>query len=147
MPHTYVDNVHHCVFSTAERRPFIKKALQPRLWSYIAGIAKEHEIRPLLIGGVDDHCHALIALPTRICVADAMRWIKGGSSKWFKETYVRDFGWQEGFGAFGVSASQRSKVLDYIRRQREHHAKTDFKSEYVGLLKKHGIVFEEKYLR
>jgi REP element-mobilizing transposase RayT len=146
MPHTYVDNVLHCVFSTAERRPFIHLELQPQLWSYMAGIAREHKIKTLLIGGMADHCHALIALPSTVCIADAMRWIKGGSSKWLREKHVRGFGWQEGFAAFGVSASQRDKVLAYIRNQPQHHRKIDFKSELITLLEKHGVEYDDRYL-
>lgn len=146
MPHTFVDNVMHCVFSTAERKPFIEPRLQPELWSFMAGIARRHDIKPLLFGGVADHCHALIALPSRICIADAMRWIKGGSSKWFREKHVPTFHWQEGFAAFGVSASQRERVAAYIRRQPEHHRKLDFKIAFVSLLAKHGIQYDERYL-
>jgi putative transposase len=112
----------------------------------MAGIAREHKIKTLLIGGMPDHCHALIALPSTVCIADAMRWIKGGSSKWFREKHVRGFGWQEGFAAFGVSASQRDKVLIYIRNQPQHHRKIDFKSELMTLLEKHGVEYDERYL-
>ena len=95
-----------------------------------------------------DHTHILLGLKPGIAPSDLIGDIKTGSSNHInKQRWIGcQFSWQEGFGAFGVSVSQRAKVLDYIRRQPEHHAKADFKAEYIALLKKHGIAYEEKYL-
>jgi putative transposase len=146
LPHTHIDNVLHFVFSTHERRPFIKETLQPELWAYMGGIAKKNGAKPIVIGGMEDHAHLLLALPSELAIAKAMQLIKGGSSKWFRDKYVRDFGWQQGFGGFSVSASLVPKVTAYIRGQKEHHRKFDFKEEYLLLLKKHGVAYDPKYL-
>jgi REP element-mobilizing transposase RayT len=146
MPHTHIDNVMHFVFSTRERRPQIKPDLQPHLWAYMGGIAKRHDIRPIKIGGMEDHAHLLLALPSEVSPAKAMQFIKGGASKWFAENHVKGFGWQTGFGGFSVSASLVPKVIQYIAHQREHHKKFDFQQEYLTLLKKHGIAYDPKYL-
>jgi len=103
-------------------------------------------MRPIIIGGVEDHVHMLIAMPTDVSPADAMRSVKAGSSKWFRVEHLRDFGWQQGFGAFGVSHSLVPKTIRYIQNQREHHRKMDFKSEYRMLLDRHGVEYEERYL-
>jgi putative transposase len=146
MPHTHIDNVMHFVFSTHERRPLIGLDLQPHLWAYMGGIAKKNGVRPLKIGGMEDHVHMLLGLPSELAPAKAMQLIKGGSSKWFGETHVKGFAWQAGFGGFSVSGSLVPRVAHYIAHQREHHKKFDFKEEYLLLLKKHNIEYDPKYL-
>ncbi len=100
------------------------------------------------IGGVEDHVHILLSLPATIPVSKAMQLIKGGSSKWIHETFPdqRLFSWQEEYGAFSVSVSQLDKTIAYIRRQPEHHRKVTFQEEFLLLLKKHGVEYDERYL-
>ncbi len=107
MSHSYVSNLMHCTFSTKERLPFIEPELETRLWPYIGGIARENRMRPLAIGGISDHLHALLSLPATMSFAKAVQLIKGGSSKWIHDAsdQYRQFAWQEGYGAFSVSTA------------------------------------------
>ena len=100
------------------------------------------------IGGVADHVHMLLSLPSSMAIAKAMQLIKGGSSKWVHDTFPehRLFGWQVKYGSFSVSVSQLDKIMEYIRDQAEHHKKTSFKEEFIALLKKHRIHYDERYL-
>ena len=147
MSHTYCSLLYHCVFSTKNRRRLIAPEIQPRLWAYIGGIARDHGMKPLAIGGVDDHAHLLLALPASIAVATAMREIKSGSSRWMHETCrIADFEWQEGYGAFSVGQSQVGAALSYIAAQKDHHRRRDFQSEYLAILRKHRIDCDPRYL-
>ncbi len=123
MSHSFVSNLMHCTFSTKGRYPFIDSDLEPRLWSYLGGIARENRMKALAIGGTADHLHALLSLPGMMSFAKAVQLIKGGSSKWINDTFPRPkkFEWQEGYGAFSVSASQVPKTIAYINNQKEHH--------------------------
>ena len=100
------------------------------------------------IGGVSDHVHILLSLPSTLCIAKALQLIKGGSSKWVHETFPqhRLFGWQIKYGAFSVSVSQLHKTVQYIKSQPEHHRKMTFREEFLALLKKHQIAYDERYL-
>jgi putative transposase len=100
------------------------------------------------IGGMEDHIHILLSLPSTIAIAKAMQLIKGGASKWVHETFPQHgrFAWQEKYGAFSVSVSQLEKITEYIKGQKEHHRKMTFKEEFVALLRKHGIEYDERYL-
>ena len=100
------------------------------------------------IGGVADHIHILLSLPSTVALAKALQLIKGGSSKWVHDTFPehRLFGWQVKYGAFSVSVSQLDKTVQYIKNQAEHHRKMTFKEEFVALLKKHRIAYDERYL-
>ena len=145
---SYISSYHHCVFSTKERRPMITESLTERLYPYLAGIARENQFQAVEIGGVEDHIHILLSLPSTITIAKAMQLLKGGSSKWIHDTFPehRTFAWQKKYGSFSVSISHMDTVIAYIRRQKEHHQKFNFQTEFVRLLKKHRIEYDERYL-
>jgi putative transposase len=145
---SYVSSYYHCVFSIKERRPQITASLAERLWPFLGGIARQNNMRAIEIGGVADHVHMLISLPSTIPIAKAMQLIKGGSSKWVHETFPEErlFGWQMKYGAFSVSVSQLEKIVSYIKSQPEHHRRTTFQEEFLALLKKDRIEYDERYL-
>ena len=145
---SYVSSYFHCVFSTKERAKIITPSLQERLWPFMGGIARQNRITPVIIGGVEDHVHILLSLPPAMAIAKAMQLIKGGSSKWIHENFPeqRLFAWQEKNGAFSVSVSQLETTTRYIRDQKKHHRERSFQEEFLALLKKHQIEFDERYL-
>jgi putative transposase len=145
MPHSFVQNYVHVVFSTKERKKLLSKRMQPKLWAYMAGIARNHDFLVLANGGMEDHVHLLLQLPATLALAKAIGLIKANSSRWIGEHGTR-FEWQEGYGAFSVSASKRGTVEQYIATQEKHHQKMTFEREFLGLLKKHQIPFDPKYV-
>ena len=145
MSHSYTQNVVHLVFSTKERRRLIPAEFQPALWAYVAGICKKNEIFVHAVGGMDDHIHSLIQIPATMAMAKAVLTIKSNSSRWAREQSQR-FEWQEGYGAFSVSASNISTVQRYIQNQPAHHRKMSFEEEFVALLKKCGVEFDARYV-
>ncbi len=108
MSHTYASNRVHVVFSTRDGEKNLANDLQPKLWGYMKGIAKNHGFEVVKIGGASDHVHALLVVPPAMPLAKAVQPIKGCSSKWLNDTGAAgmNFAWQEGYGAFSVSASQ-----------------------------------------
>ncbi len=134
----------HFVFVTKGRRPFLKPPIQDRIWPYLGGIARANKMIALAIGGVEDHVHMLVGLSATLSVAKAVQLLKGNSSKWIHETFpeLREFEWQEGYGAFSVSVSGRDDTIAYIGRQAEHHRRTTFKEEFAVFLKKHAMAYE-----
>jgi putative transposase len=94
--------------------------------------------------GMADHAHVLFHLPPNITLAKAVSALKANSSRWLNERKIK-FAWQEGYAAFSVSASNLPVVAKYIRNQREHHKKISFETEFITLLKKHGVAFDPKY--
>jgi len=113
----------------------------------MGGIAREHRIKALGIGGMKDHVHILLSLPSSLPIATAMQEIKSASSHWMLETCaIRGFEWQEGYGAFSIGWTQVSATLAYIARQEEHHRKRDFQAEFIAFLKKHRIEYDQRYV-
>jgi len=148
MGHTYANLVFHAVFSTKERRPLIHDSFRPRLFEYLAGLARNEFRGALAVGGMENHVHGLLVLAPGTSVAEAMRGWKALSSKWVHETFPgeADFGWQEGYGAFSVSKSNVPQVASYIEQQAEHHRKITFEDEFLGLLKRHNIAYDPRYV-
>jgi REP-associated tyrosine transposase len=145
LSHTFSQNHLHVVFSTKERRKLIEPSMQPRLWAYMGGIARNHNFLVLANGGMEDHVHLLIQLPPVLSLAKAVSLLKANSSSWMKE-HGRKFAWQEGYGAFSVSASTLAAVERYIANQQKHHRRRTFEDEFIALLKKHGIPFDPKFV-
>ena len=145
---SYVSAYYHCVFSTKERRPLITPALSERLCPFLGGIARQNGMKAIEIGGMADHVHILLSLPSTLTIAKAMQLVKGGSSKWVHDTFPehRLFNWQVKYGAFGVSVSLLDKTIAYIKNQEAHHRKMTFQDEFLALLKRHRIAYDERYL-
>lgn len=144
MSHSYSSNRIHVIFSTKERQKRISQELQPKLWAYIAGIARHHGFEAIKVGGVQDHAHALLLLPPVLPLAKAIQMLKGSSSKWLNDTGAagENFAWQEGYGAFSVSASQTDGVVRYIENQLDHHAKRSYEEEFLEFLEKYGVAYD-----
>ncbi len=148
MANTYSNLFYHIVFSTKGRVDFIDQQIENRVWAYIGGIARKHDMTALHVGGIETHIHALIMAKPSIAPSQIAQWLKGESSKWIHEEFpeLSKFGWQDGYGIFSVSKSQAPDVIEYIRNQREHHQKQNFQDEYISLLKLHGIDYDERYV-
>jgi REP-associated tyrosine transposase len=148
MANTYTALHYQFVFSTKNRRPWIKPEMETRIWEYLGGIARANKIKPLKTGGINDHIHMLLGAPPTIAPSKIAQLVKGGSSAWIHETFpeLADFAWQDGYAAFTVSKSAIPDVTLYIARQREHHRKMTFQEEYRALLDRHGIEYDERYV-
>jgi REP element-mobilizing transposase RayT len=148
MGHSFTSSLYHCAFSTRGRRQLITADLQERLWPFMGGIARQNGMKALAIGGVADHVHLLLSLPSTLCIAKAIQQIKGASSRWVHETFreYRLFGWQEGYGAFSIGISQVDRTIQYVRAQPEHHRTKTFQEELVAMLRRHGMQYDERHL-
>jgi len=145
MSQSLVSNRVHVIFSTKERTPWIMPEQQQRLWAYIIGIGKRLDIAVLAIGGMEDHIHVLIALPATVPLAKAVQAIKSNSSRFVRQRVI-EFEWQKGYGGFSVSASAMDATVEYIRNQKKHHQKRDFKAEFLGFVKRYGVEYDPKYV-
>lgn len=148
MPGTYSQLLLHVVFSTKRRESLITADLAARLHPYIGGIVRAEKGVLYAIGGIEDHLHMYLRWRTDESVSDLMRTVKARSSLWVHETTpaLAGFAWREGYAVFSVSKSQEEVVKQYIAHQAEHHQTVDFKAELMGLLRKHTIEFDERYV-
>lgn len=148
MANTFSQIYIQTVFAVSNRMSLIKPAFQEDLYKYISGIVKNQGQKLISINGMADHIHILIGLKPSMALADLVRDIKADSSTHVnKNKWVRgNFSWQEGYGAFSYGHSQLDSIIRYIQNQEEHHKRRSFKNEYLTLLRKFDIAFEDKYV-
>ena len=149
MPQSLAKILVHTVFSTKDRRPFLRdRALREELHRYLGGILAKLECQPIIVGGIEDHVHLLSALSRTCEAAETVKEVKRGSSLWLKTKSpdLHDFAWQNGYGIFSIGFSQIESVRSYIARQEEHHRKVSFQDEFRLLLKRYEIEFDERYV-
>jgi REP element-mobilizing transposase RayT len=146
MATTYSNLLFHLVFSTKHRAPLIGPEWQDDLYGYIGGIVRQRRGKLLVAGGMPDHIHLLVKTPTDLAVADLVRDVKAISSGWRHEGGNTEFAWQTGYAAFTLGEEVVPTVENYIRTQHEHHRTESFEDEFVGLLTRHGIDYNPKYL-
>jgi REP element-mobilizing transposase RayT len=139
----------HTVFSTKERRPFLRElALREEMHRYLGGTLNHLGCQSIVVGGVEDHVHLLAGLSRTCQAAEMVKELKRGSSLWLKERDrgMGDFGWQNGYGVFSVGFSQLESVRTYILDQEEHHRNRSFQDEFRSLLRRYQIAFDERYV-
>lgn len=149
MPQSFAALAHHFIFSTKDREPLLAWEIQPRLFDYMGGILGSTGCVLEAAGGMPDHVHLLVSMDREHSVAEVLRTVKAGSSRWIHEEFsgrLSAFAWQAGYGAFSVSHSHRERVKAYLANQAEHHRRMTFQEEYVLFLKRHGIAFDARYL-
>jgi len=148
MAHTYTSLHYHCVFSTHRRRDMIPPDRLSDVHAYMGGIVRNLKGKALAIGGTANHAHLLVGLPSAIAPATAVGKIKANLSRWVHGTFAEMSSscWQKGYGAFSVSRSQIDTVASYILGQAKHHETITFEREYLALLKKHDIEYDEQYV-
>jgi putative transposase len=145
---SYTQIIYHIVFSTKHRHPCLSSERREDLFRYTWGIIKNHQCHLYRINGVEDHLHILTSLHPTVCLADLVKAIKTGTSKWVKQNNVfADFDhWQDNYGAFTLSCREKEGRIEYIKNQAEHHKKVSYRDEFCELLEEAGIDYDEKYL-
>ena len=148
MANTYSQIHVQAVFAVAGRRSLIQPDWKEELFKYISGIFREQKQKLLAIGGVEDHIHLLFGVRPNIAISNLLRDVKANSSAFVNESqFVRGrFNWQEGFGAFSYSKSHIDIVTKYVLNQEKHHANRTFKEEYVRLLDRFEVSYEDRFL-
>ena len=148
MANTYTQLLVHIVFTVQGRENIIKESFRIDLEKYICGIITNNKSKALAIYCNPDHTHVLVGIHPTMSVATLVGDIKSGSSKWMNQQHLvlGKFFWQDGYGAFSYSKSQLSDVVNYILNQAEHHKKRTFKEEYLLMLQKANIAYDDAYL-
>jgi len=148
MANTYTQIYLHVVFAVEGRQNLIPKRHKEELHKYITGIIKNKKQKLIAINSLPDHIHIFVGMKPNIALSDLVRDIKNNSSSFIdKKRWVRGkFNWQEGFGAFSYGHSQIDRVVRYIQNQEKHHAKKTFKEEYLQMLEKFQVKYDEKFL-
>ncbi len=145
---THQQLLYHIVFSTKNRQRWLTEGFREEVFAYLAGTCNGLNGFAIIVGGYSDHAHLLVRIPAKIAVAEFVGKLKANTSKHINDTsgILRKFAWQDGYGAFTVSVSNKDQVYRYIENQVEHHRSHSFEDEYLGLLKKHEVEYDPEYV-
>lgn len=148
MADTYTQLYIQFVFAVQNRKSLIRPEWETELHKYITGIVQNKSHKMIAINGMPDHLHMFIGFQPVDHMSELIKVVKGESSKWIKEKgFVRGrFRWQEGYGAFSYSRSQIDRVYHYVMNQKEHHKTKTFREEYIELLEKFDVDYDERYI-
>lgn len=148
MPQSLSKILLHIVFSTKNRRDSIPENISSELHAYLAGACRGQGSEAFRVGGTANHVHIACTLPRTLDVSKLIENIKKSSSIWIKQKdkKCQFFSWQAGYGVFSLGASQLKDVMKYIDNQREHHKKKTFRQEFLDILEKYEVEYDERYL-
>ncbi len=147
MPSTHLSLHYHLIFSTKKRELWLEPHIRLRLHAYLGGMIREMEGVAHAVGGMGDHVHLLVGLRATHALSNVMRELKSESSRWIhEELRMAGFAWQEGYGAFTVGAPSLEKVKHYVLHQEEHHRLKTFQEEYLEMLQRGMVSYDERYL-
>jgi putative transposase len=148
MTNTYTQNYVQIIFAVQGRYNLIQEKQRDQIEKYICGIVNNNKSKPLAIYCNPDHVHILIGLHPAISVSDMARDIKADSSKFINDKKLLPgvFRWQDGFGSFTYSKSQIDSVVKYILNQPIHHKRRSFRDEYLSILNRLEIAYDDRYL-
>lgn len=145
---TYTQLYYHIVFGTKHRTSCLVEEHRETLFKYIWGLLKKKKCQLYQINGMEDHIHIFTDIHPTISLSSLVKDIKLASHSIIKEEnlFPKFEGWQKGYGAFTHDNNDKDRIVKYIANQQNHHKKISWREEYISLLKKHGIEFDEKYL-
>ncbi len=148
MGQSLAKNYIHIVFSTKHRQPLIHPPKERELHSYLGAVCKALQCPVIAVGGYTDHIHILCMLSKNRTLVELVQELKIRSSKWIKtqDPSLRNFYWQDGYGAFSVNPREVDVVISYIKNQHAHHSKKEFKDEFRAFLRQYRVDFDERYV-
>ena len=148
MANTYSKIYNHFVFAVRGREMLISKSWREELYRYMTGTITNKQCKVMCIGGVEDHVHILVGMSPTVAPSSLMADVKRSSSLWINERkFVKGhFYWQEGFGVFSYAKSQVPNVARYIENQEQHHRRKTFREEYLTMLQKFDVDYDERYI-
>ena len=146
MPQTLSFNLVHIIFSTKGRTPLIDNDVRGDLHAYLAGTARKLGCECFRVGGVADHVHLAVTLPTTKTAAKVVSEIKTASTAWMKRRGVANFAWQRGYGLFSVGPADLDALVRYIDQQEAHHRRRSFEDKMRAFFAKYHVAFDERYV-
>jgi len=148
MANTYTQLHIQFVFAVQNRASLIRPEWETELHKYITGIVQNKSHKMIAINGMPDHLHMFIGFEPVDHMSELIKVVKGESTKWIQDRGFTSgkFKWQEGYGAFSYSRSHVKRVYHYVKNQKEHHRKKTFREEYIELLEKFEVDYDERYL-
>ena len=148
MANTYTKLYIQFVFAVQNRVSLIQPTWKGELYKYITGIVQNNRHKLIAMNGMPNHVHIFIGYKPHQLIPDLLQDIKGSSSAWInKKRFLKSkFNCQESYGAFSYSHSHIDRVVKYIMNQEQHHKRKTFREEYLEILNKFDVDYDERYI-
>lgn len=148
MANSYHQVYIQAVFAVKYRGAVLDKTFRSIVLSVIGNLINETGCKTIIVNGTEDHVHCFIGLKPTVCISELMKTVKAKSSKYINSNQLTKyrFEWQEGYGAFSYSQSHIDSVYQYIANQEEHYKNESFNNEYIHILEKFQIPYDEQYM-
>lgn len=144
---SYIQSIYHIVFRTYRSEPTIFEEHERELYAVIMKQTENLRAKLIRIGGMPDHIHLLVSLPSDLSVAKYVQDVKTFTSKWLRENHAFPNwnGWGKEYAAVSYCVRDKEMIVNYIMNQKEHHKKVNFEEEYRAFLIENGIAIREEY--
>jgi REP element-mobilizing transposase RayT len=147
-PGVYTQLYTQLVFAVKYRECLLTEPVRNEVFSYMSGLLTNKKHKTIIVNGYLDHVHVFLGINPTVSISDVVSDLKRSSSLFINDKKLVNgkFQWQEGYGAFSYSKSHVENVYNYILNQKEHHQKRPFREEYLDLLKKFDLVYDDRFL-
>ncbi len=144
---SYTQLLYHIVLCTYRRKPTLCQEHERDLYAYIYGMCRNRNVTVYRIGGMPDHVHLLVGLPSTLSVAKFVQSIKSVTSMWMNNNprFPKFTYWSKEYAAFSCSQSVRDTIVNYIRNQKKHHSKQTFEEEYRKVIEENGVHIDDEF--
>ena len=144
---SFANLYYHIMFHTKYNAMAINVENERILYSYINGFCNNYGVKLIRLGGMPDHIHMLVNMPTTVSVSDFVKQLKVATSKMlYQDGHFPYFeGWQNGYSAFTYAYKDIEMIVNYIKGQKEHHKVFSFRDEYRKILIENGISPDEPF--
>ena len=144
---SYTYSYFHIIFHTLHNNPTISEKHEKMLYGYIWGFCKNKNVTLIRIGGMPNHIHLLVNLPSNLTLADFVRELKYSSNRWLKTNpnFPLFEGWSEGYAGLSCGPNDIDRIVNYIKNQKQHHGKVSFGDEIRTIFDEYGIEADERF--
>ena len=144
---SYTNLLYHIVIRTYRSQKTICEEHEKELYAFMLEICRNRNVTVYRIGGMPDHIHLFVGLPSTLAVSKFVQALKSVSSFWLKNNpHFPDFiHWSKEYAAFTYYLRERATVVNYIVNQKAHHKTQSFEDEYRDFVTKHGVEINEQY--
>ena len=128
MSHNYYSEINlHLVWHTKNSLPLLTREVEPLAHRFLKKRIVDtpgafvHEI-----GGTETQVHLAISIVPTVLISEFIGQLRGGSSHDANQALGRGhkaLEWQAGYGVVSLGTRDLPWVIEYVRNQREHHAR------------------------
>lgn len=117
----------HIVWHTKSSFPLLTPEIEPLAYRFLKKrIVDTPGAFYHAMGGIETHVHVVVTVPPTLLISEFIGTLKGGTSHDVNQALghrQKELQWQAGYGVVSFGTRDLQWVIEYVRIQREHHAR------------------------